>query len=974
MHPSNKALSFLTLLAALAPGAAATEDFFESQIRPILVEHCFDCHSGAKTKGGLALDSKNGWQKGGDSGPAVLPGDPEKSLLIEAVRYQDEDSAMPPKKSGGKLPDAKIALLEKWVRMGAPDPRVASAKIAGMNAEEAQSWWAFQPLPKTSSTAKPAEAAAHIDALLHERLKSEGLSPAPSADKRSLLRRASYDLTGLPPSPEDVDAFLADSSPDAFSKVIERLLASPQYGVKWGRHWLDVVRYADTAGENTDRPLMHAWRYRNWVFDAFNRDLPYDQFIRLQLAGDLERATASRTELNEGIVATGYLAIARRFGHEISKDVHLMHEDVIDNLGKTFLGMTLACARCHDHKYDPISAADYYSLYGIFQSTRFAYPGCENSGKPRDMVPLIPQSEADALMSPWLKKRADEDALRAKLAAAGKTLNTSFTEQTEVLASAPLAEGTSIGFEESQKVSLDSIAVRKGEVLLLTVSPNKGHGADSTLVEWSIQDCTHPERAWNVSDLISSLSQSNPHPGAHNASWCFLSMGNKGPVFLHEKSTSVNGHSDIQKWGIGDTPSVFVNSSDQQLMVWTTLPARSFLVHPGHDQPVAVAWVSPMDGSVRIRGRVADAHPTRNDGVAFELKHLRSPASGTALLEMGRTLQIPEAGPAPAIPWAYAVADAQPVNARIQIRGEPEKPGDEVPRRWLGVFGGQPLFHPTESGRRELGQWISQHPIAARVMANRIWQWHFGTGIVRSSSDFGSRGEKPSHPEILEFLASEFVASGYSVKAMHRILMHTAAYQRESNPQEPHLLKDPENRLLARFSRRRLAVEELRDTLLLAAGKLDLTLGQSHPFPPEDRWKYTQHNPFNAVYEHTQRSAFLMTQRQRRHPLLALFDGADPSASTAQRQTTTVPPQALFFLNNPFFHEQAAGLAASLAQIPNDSLRFNTVFRTLFQREPSAGESQHASAFLASYGTAPAEAWNAYCRILLAGNEFLHID
>jgi DNA-binding GntR family transcriptional regulator/cytochrome c553 len=972
------AIAFLLqLCGASFTSAAEVNDgtaFFESKIRPILVEHCYDCHSGDKTKGGLALDSKAGWQKGGENGPAIVPGKPEESLLVKAVQYEDPDLAMPPKKKGGKLSDENIKLLNEWIKMGAHDPREAVAKIGGMKADEAKSWWAFQPLPKHDAPANITAAAAQIDAFLNTRLQSEGLQPSPPADKRTLLRRATYDLTGLPPSPEEVDAFLADASPDAFSKIVERLLSSPQYGVKWGRHWLDVVRYADTAGENTDRPLMHAWRYRNWVFDAFNKDLPYNEFVRLQLAGDLERANGPREQLNEGIVATGYLAIARRFGHEISKDVHLMYDDVIDNLGRSFLGLTIACARCHDHKYDPISAADYYSLYGILQSTQFSYPGCEASGKPRDMVPLIAKSEADALMKPWLQKRAQEDALRTKLANAGRTLKTSFTEQTVLLAASPIAEGASVGFEESRKAPLDQIAVRKGEVILLTVSPNKSHGADSTLVEWTIRNSGAPEQVWSASDLVSTLTESNPHAGAHDAAWCFLSVGKDGPVYLHEKHTSVNGHSDIQKWSIGDTPSVFVNSSDQQLMVWTTLPARSFLVHPGPNQPVAVAWVSPIDGMISIQGRVADAHPANSDGVAFELKHLRTPSTGTALLEIGRHLQIPEAGAPPSIPWAYAVAEDKPLDAHILIRGEPEKPGEKVPRRWFGIFGGQPITKPAESGRRELGQWISGHPVSARVIANRVWQWHFGNGIVRSSSDFGSRGEKPSHPELLDFLASEFVAHGYSIKTLHRVIMGSSAYQRSSDITESLHQKDPENRLLGRFARRRLDVEEIRDSLLTASGQLDLNPGEAHPFPPEDKWKFTQHNPFNAVYEHSKRSAFLMTQRQRRHPFLGLFDGADTNASTPQRQTTTVPSQALFFLNDRFFHDQAAAFASTLTPLPDDPSRIKRAFQSLFQREPSAAEIQKATSFLASYGSTPTEAWKAYSRVLLAGNEFMHID
>jgi hypothetical protein len=744
-----------TAATSIAPDQ---REFFEKEVRPLLVKRCFECHDGKVTKGGLSLASAHGWQTGGDSGPAILPGKPDDSLLIRSVRYTDEDYQMPPPKKG-KLPDEEIAILTKWVAMGAPDPRTGTEVLGGMTLDEAKTWWAFQPLPELApaNPAEPAADAARIDELLQAEIERNGLTAAPAADRRTLLRRLSYNLTGLPPSAAEVETFLADASPDAFANQIERLLASPQYGVQWGRRWLDVVRYADSAGDNSDRPLPHAWRYRNWVMDAFQRDLPYDQFVRLQVAGDLIADEADPQQRAEGIVATGYLALARRFGFDSDKDMFLTYEDTIDNLGKSFLGLTLACARCHDHKYDPVSAEDYYALYGILESSRFSFAGCEKNGQPRDLVPLVPQSEIDVLTILWKETEGQEtQAEAAKLQ--------------EVEAATPAAEPASM----------------------------------------------------------------------------------------------------------------------------------------------------------------------------------------------------------PAIPVAYAVVDREePTNAHFQERGDPENLGPEVPRRWLTVFGGAEIPPDAGSGRRELGDWIASHPLTARVMVNRIWQWHFGHGLVRSPNDFGARGEPPTHPELLDFLTARFVQSGYSVKAMHRLILQTAAYQRsDATP----AATDPNNLWLAHFSRRRLTAEELRDSVLLASGRLDLTPGTTHPFPEESTWKFSQHRPFNDVYETDKRSAYLMVQRQRRHPYLALFDGADPNASTPARETSTVPTQALYFINDPVFHAQAAAVAEKLLTLPDDETRIAEAWSVLFQRKPTADECERARNFLAAYPDEPAGKWAAKVRVLMASNEFLHVD
>ena len=361
-------------------------EFFEKKIRPLLVEQCAKCHSSeaAKIKGGLLLDSREAILKGGDTGAAVIPGDAEKSLLIQAVSYTDKDLKMPPPKDGAdrKLTDAQIADLSAWVKMGAPVPPTYVSKL------DPAKHWAFLPVanPAVPRAADPANVKTSIDAFLFEKT-----TPAPPSDKRTLLRRATYDLTGLPPTPEEMDAFLADTSPDAFAKVVESLLARPAYGEKWGRKWLDVVHYADSAGNDTDHPTPLAWRYRNYVIGAFNRDMPFDQFVREQIAGDILAAKQSRERYAECITATGYLAVSRRFGSgKDDRDAHLDIEDTIDTLGKAMLGLTIGCARCHNHKYDPITARDYYGLYGIFASSRFSFPGGEHNERPRDLVPLIP--------------------------------------------------------------------------------------------------------------------------------------------------------------------------------------------------------------------------------------------------------------------------------------------------------------------------------------------------------------------------------------------------------------------------------------------------------------------------------------------------------------------------------------------------------------------------------------------------------
>jgi Protein of unknown function (DUF1549)/Protein of unknown function (DUF1553)/Planctomycete cytochrome C len=947
----------LTLILTVGVSGGLRADDFESKIRPILVEHCISCHGPAKQKGGLRLDTKAGWQEGGETGPAIKPGKPDESLLIKAIRGVDGVKQMPPK---GKLPERELTALAKWVKDGAADPRVGPTRIGGQSLDDAKKWWAFQPVKRPavpkSMFANP------VDAFLATKGKP--------ADKRTLVRRATYDLTGLPPTVAEVEAFQKDDSPEAFAKVVDRLLASPHYGERWGRHWLDLVRYADTAGENSDHPLPHAWRYRNWVIDAVNRDKPYDEFLREQIAGDILAAKGPPEKYAERVVATGFVAMARRFDHDSDKSMHLTHEDGIDTLGKALLGLTIGCARCHDHKYDAISAKDYYALYGIFESTKFAFPGCEAKQQPRDMVPLVTPAEWDRTVKPYRSKlEMAERGITIQRKALGEIadrLQQQFVDSRNVLSTGEIPDGGDKKFECKTEV-------KPGEMLLLSILPLKNHGADSTLIEWEIVD-ESTKKKWNATeDLLDDFLSGNPHAdrqGNKNIWWHFDVRNRPSP--LTETVRNHSGKAGLDIWRNGDTPSVWVNAAKTETQVWTKLPARSLFAHPASDGNVALGWLSPIGGKIKIVGRIKDAHPGGPDGVGWALERFATDvreqvnamavfAQGVVSLERQRAELLRNA---PKQDVAYAVVEGTPADAKLHLRGDPEKLGESVPRRWLEILGGTPIT--SGSGRLDLANWIASkdNPLTARVMANRIWLHHFGKGLVPTPNDFGTRGVAPTHPELLDWLASEFVATGWSVKKMHRTILLSNAYR--SND----------------FVRRRLSAEEIRDSLLVAGGTLDREPAKAHPFPPESAWNYTQHVPFGTFFETNKRSVYLVNVRNRRHPFLGLFDGADPNATTPERQTTTVPTQALFFLNDPFFHGQADKVAGRVLA-KSEAERIGELFRIVFQREPKPKDGEFANGFLAEYRSSLSDVpeagrekamWAALARVLLASNEFLFVE
>jgi cytochrome c553 len=752
-------------------------DFFEKSVRPLIVESCQPCHGTGKTKGGLRLTDRESLLKGGDSGPAVVPNAPDESRLIQAVRYLDEPK-MPPKQ---RLSTAQVAALERWVASGAPWPssRERTTTPAGNQPTTAQQhWWAFQPVRSERPPAVngPRPAGNEIDAYLLNAARSKGITSAPAADRRTWIRRATFDLTGLPPSLGEVEAFLADEAFLAFERVVDRLLASPAYGQRWARHWLDVARYADyydadPKTRTASCELTEAWRYRDWVVDAFNRDLPFDQFIIHQIAGDLLSAPDGGEIYRAGLIATTFLSngVWDRGDADKEKIVSDMVDDNIDTVGKAFLGLTLGCARCHDHKFDPISQQDYYALAGIFYSTHILKDlGAKGEEYVMNRVPLAPRAQV-----------------------------------------------------ETREKQLRSIA----EVEARLTAVEKGKRS-----EWSEKKRVEliAERARLRRDL----------PAEPPLAMAVQEGGTPGGLF-----------SKIQ-----DVP-------------------------------------------VHIRGSYTRLGPV----VARRLPR-------------------------------FFAGDAQP----------PIRAG---------------------SGRRELARWVASaaNPLTARVIVNRVWQWHFGDGLVRTPSNFGMLSEPPSHPKLLDWLAARFVADGWSLKTLHRSIMLSAAYRRASVVDRDEVSRDPENRWLGRFSARRLDAEEIRDALLSVSGQLDRTPG----------------GPAADGIDSPRRSLYVQTARWDRSSFAMLFDAANPDASTEHRAPSTVAPQALLFLNHPFVLAQARHLAHRLSAetSADESTRIDRAYRLLFGRPARPEEIAVCRQFLARPGRPQDEAdWQGLAHILLCSNEFVYVD
>jgi hypothetical protein len=758
MKSSSCRLLFLS--ACLLPGAAATPaappesgaEFFESKVRPVLVENCLQCHGPDKQKSGLRLDSRVALLKGTDAGPVVTPSNPDKSALVKAIGYGGAIK-MPPK---GKLPAEAIAALTEWVKMGAPWPENGSSANQS-NDETWKKHWAFQPVkePPIPAVKKRDWCQTPIDSFVLAKLEAQGMRPAAPADRATLLRRVTFNLTGLPPTIEELDAFLNDANADAFAKVVDRLMASPRYGERWGRYWLDVARYADSKGYvfTEERRYPFAYTYRDYVIEAFNEDLPYDRFLTEQIAAD----QLPLGDDKHALAAMGFLTLGRRF----LNNIHDIIDDRIDVVCRGTLGLTVTCARCHDHKFDPIPTRDYYSLHGIFAS----------STEPKDL-PVLGMP-----VPPAAKEAYDKE------------------------------------FERVQK----EVAEFEGK--------------------------HHDE--------------------------------------LQGKNQQVQGQFNA------------------------------------------------------IKGKIDKLNAT----------HPGAPARGMVLVD-----------------------SPNPHNSHVLLRGNPGNLGPETPRQFLAVVAGDKRQPFTKgSGRLELAQEIAsrENPLTARVMVNRIWLQHFGKGLVRTPSDFGLRSEPPTHPELLDYLATRFMANGWSIKKLHRLILLSSVYQQSSDGAYENYQRDPDNLYLSHQNRRRLDFESLRDSLLAVSGEIDLTMGG----PSVDLFK----QPFAR-----RRAVYGYIDRQNLPGILRTFDFASPDTHSPQRFSTIVPQQALFLMNSNFAVEQVRKLAhrpdVEAQQDPAKQITY--LYRLLYGRLPDDDELALGQRFLASADANESKltAWERYVQVLLMANGFGYVD
>ena len=1047
-------------------GTQADIEFFESKIRPLLIAHCQECHSQEhkKTSGGLALDSRDGWQRGGDSGEVIVPKQPDKSLLIQAVEHASGVIAMPPEDHAAKLEPHQIADLRRWIETGAVDPRDSQSRVGGMTSEQAASWWSLQPIEHpTIPTANTSDSLAQqfnlqaadpLDLFLDAKRHEQGLAPVASASRSRWLRRITLDLTGLLPTIEELDAFESDSSELAYEKVVDRLLATPAHGERYARHWLDVARYADTAGDGADYPVREAVGYRDWAVRAFQSNMPWDQFLTEQLAGDIlaeqlvSQNPASHSQSPESqspesrltemryadlVTATGFLAVGKRYGYAPNTDFqHLDFADAIDSIGRSLLGLSIGCARCHDHKYDPVTMEDYYGLYGILESTRWAFPGGEEQKRPVHFPPLVPRSiaaqkdsEKNAALAAIDTRIKDAEGRKLSLEpnyfGGGIDLDLEAQElgqapkeawlsagPNQVLAEAQSpyeglfgkgSRGVRIGagtpFEGVRYVFKRPLKITESQPIYFAIDfrvPKSDQGSfrlylgrgviESIAIECGI---TSSSFAMKEQGKWRELHSLQPNQWYHLRLKLDLSTKSITGTLAHRAEVS-EGADGNASWNALEIPAIALPQNWDG--VADTFISDGFgqvdgkvLERDLDNLALELAPFSPFDAQAPERLRPESQTPEQREmreklqrEIAEELKRLQDEKNRIAA--------------EPAYRVAYGVSEGTPTDAKVQLRGEPDKLGPVVPRRNLAILGGEKLERPESgSGRLELARWLARpdNPLVARVWVNRVWQWHFGKGLVTTPSDFGARGELPTHPELLDYLASEFVSSGWDVQRLHRSIVLSGAYRLDSDGEQDAQQRasaDPSNRLMWRMSKRPLDAESLRDGMLQLSGMLDRRTPEAHPFPKVDTWGFTIHNPFYATYDTNRRSLYMMQQRNRRHPYLGLFDGADPNQSVAERFATTTPTQSLYLMNSPFVHRCAQDFAQRiLEEAQGTTERIVLAYRLSTAQRPSPLEIERAEKFLKAYQESEqsdanalgesSKGWTALCRVLITSNRFL---
>jgi hypothetical protein len=1105
-------------LQGISAGAAASddqsrraaEDFFEKKVRPVLAGRCFRCHGpDSKMEGGLRLDSGQAMRRGGSRGPAIQPGDADKSLMVQAIR-QAGSLQMPPDL---KLPPQEIADLVLWIQSGAPWPdEPGAADSARISRSDEPSYWAFQrprepSLPAVKSRDWPRSP---IDYFILEGLEDKGIAAAPAADKRTLIRRATFDLIGLPPLPAEIDAFLADHSPDAFARVVNRLLDSPHYGERWGRHWLDVARYADSNGLDENLAYANAYRYRDYVIDSFNQDLPYDRFVSEQLAGDLmSQRSAGVSDPSAGadspresrsideIVATGFLCLGAKMLAEddpVKMEMDIVDEQ-LDTIGRTFLGLTLGCARCHDHKFDPIRMDDYYGMAGILKSTKTmdnfkvvarwherplgskeaierqaaheqkiaakrleigrvkesandvllreartrvgdyliaATDSVRAAARIRDLKPFMNESPPDAIV------------VEAEAFARGnvKRESTGYGEKIGVIYN----EGALPNFAEFDvdlatagdyqldvryaaaearpiKILINGVVRRSDAAGRVTGTwyPDsqtwfaegiyRFHaGANTIRLErsepfphidkFAIRPAPRTGQPRPSLDTASQPSAAQSHLASPQGEQGESSASTLLPEFVEQwvrylEKTKQEPNSPLRAWhaatqlqpaplNLQPVVELAVARTYQRRFAQTDEAWRARQSSPDGknakelddpEQELLRKILFDSQGPFRIPPKF-EAH--YSDATRHELD-----AQGAELKELESTLQ--------PLPEAMSVSEGKVEDLRIHLRGNHLTLGEPAARHFLSVLTNERSPNPgqNQSGRLELAQWLTDpaNPLTARVMVNRIWRWHFGDGLVRSTDNFGRLGERPTHPELLDWLALRFVDSGWSIKVMHRTIMLSATYQQSSRYDDRAAEVDPENRLHWRANRRRLEAEAIRDAIVSVCGQLDCTMRGTLLDGANRTYVKGYPNSNYEKYDSNRRSVYLPVLRSMLYDVFQAFDFPDPSTPNGDRSTTTVAPQALFVLNSKLVFEQTQHLGREvLARSElDDADRVRLLYERAVGREPEPSDVHRSLAFVERYAESASSqqsgendarvaAWCALCRAILGSNEFFFVD
>jgi hypothetical protein len=910
-------------------------EFFEAKIRPVLIKHCYECHAAdAKSiRGGLLLDTRAGTLQGGDSGPSVVPGKPDESLLLESLRFESYE--MPP---SGKLPDEVIQDFETWIKMGAPDPRKGKSKVVSQQIDIAQGrqFWSFQPVKQSEppQVSDPDWKQSAIDRFI--RARQQSLAPSKRADRITLVRRLYYDLTGLPPTPEQIDEYLKDSSQEATARLVDQLLASPHFGERWGRYWLDVARFSQSTGGGRSLLYNSAWRYRNYVIDAFNQDKPFHKFIKEQIAGDLLESEDYR-ERQDQLIATAFLLLGPTNYEQ--QDKEQLRMDVIDEqiqtIGRSFLGMTLGCARCHDHKFDPIPASDYYALAGILRSTKVLTPG-NVSGWTKRPLPQPGQQEQQriAYENTLAQLTADQKSKQKELKKLKAELNTITLDD---------SAATLVGDWKQSTFYKDFIG--KGYI------HDQQQAKGEKLVKFT-------PRKLKSGRYDVQLAYNSAESRASRVPVTIKTATGEKTVYVNQRVQPTDGaFASLGKFDFQGTEEEEIVVSNAGTDGYVIVDAIRFVSIP----------VSTTDGSSQ-----QDVNPEYQQTLSKiktaqrEIQALRA--------EIAKLKQ----NAPPEVPEIMSVYEGdEPGDYHLLIRGNVHQLGKKVPRGFITVAqtATTPAIPIDASGRLQLAEWVAspENPLTARVYANRIWQHLFGTGLVRTVDNFGVRGETPSHPELLDYLAQRLIEQGWSTKALIREIVLSRTYQLSSHSTAEQRAADPDNRLLTHQNHRRLDAEAIRDTILFVSGDLDL---EQH----EQTVRPGTKSEYGYEFKNNYRSVYIPVFRNRLHELLAVFDFPDPNLSVGRRNTSTLSTQALYLMNNPFVMQQAEQTAQRVqhAYPADQSARIDALFRMMLGRLPSQSEKANAERFLnlsnADSDSAQLVAWTAFCQTMIACIDFRYIQ